>query len=697
MPQEAPTIHALLIGIDYYEPNKLYRSLKGCVRDINLVQDFLKKSLQIPEEHIRKLTSPNVTENTRTLPKPALPSTDENHLLPTYENIVHAFQEITETAQSQDIIYIHYSGHGGRATTLYPELKGEGQSDEGIVPMDIGQQNGRYLRDVELATLLKRMTEKGLLVTIVLDSCHSGGATRGDCAIRGSGEKDYKSRPTESLVASREELINNWQLLTAGTHRTCWVPESKEYVLLAACRPTEFAYEYAVNGKERHGALTYWMIDTLSTIPETLTYKTLYERVRAKIQSKFATQSPMLLGEGDRAVFGGKTILTLHTVAVTTVDMNRKQVQLNAGLANGLSSGTRFAIYPLNTSDFTDKQKQLAIVEVTDDIKASNAYARILDPGEGGIVVKPIEQGSPAVILSPPVDLIRRVRLFDQKQLGEAEHELPTQTLVDQQKTALEAVRKALVGNAWIKEVQGAEEGRYQVAVGRNGEYEICIGSSLQNLNPPLQINDVLAPKEVVKRLAHLAKYQAIQELNNPASELTNSLEFVLLDQKKQPFSNQSQITLKHGTLVYIRVENVSPQSLNIAVMDLKPTWAISQIPLQGISSAFFELVPQQSIEIPLTLTVPEGYGYRQFRKMFKLCATRGPADFQHLELPSIEELKNHREEPRRTLFVSAFGNLLKALGGNPQVAPPLTRTGVHEPDPRAAWVTKTIQVTIEQ
>lgn len=61
--------------------------------------------------------------------------------------------------------------------------------------MDIGEQDSRYLRDVELATLLKRMTDKGMVVTVILDSCHSGGGTRSDCDIRGSNEEDTAKRP----------------------------------------------------------------------------------------------------------------------------------------------------------------------------------------------------------------------------------------------------------------------------------------------------------------------------------------------------------------------------------------------------------------------------------------------------------------------------------------------------------------------
>ena len=277
----------------------------------------------------------------------------------------------------------------------------------------------------------------------------------------------------------------------------------------------------------------------------------------------------MLLGEGDRSVFGSNLVFTQYTVTVVDVDASQTQVQLNAGLANGLSSGTRFAIYPLNTSYFTNKQHQLAIVEVT-EVEASSASAKVLEEADGGIGVKgQIEQGAPALMLSAPPDLVRRVRLFDQKKFGNAEDELPTQDLVEKQKDALNAVRQALAGNGWIIEVQEDEEAHYQVAIGKNGEYEICIGMPIENLNPPLMIGDLAATEGVVKRLVHLAKYQAVQELDNPASALINALEFVLLDQKKQPFSDARNIVLKHGERAYLRVKNTFYQPLNLSLIHI--------------------------------------------------------------------------------------------------------------------------------
>jgi Caspase domain len=139
--------YALLIGIDFYRENSRYESLKGAVRDINLVAEYLDKTLKVPAERLFKLTASNPGVSSIVEPETALP---------TYANIVGAFDAITREAAEGAQVYIHYSGHGGRVKTSYPEQKGADQPDEGIVPMDYGS-GGRYLLDVELALLLKRM------------------------------------------------------------------------------------------------------------------------------------------------------------------------------------------------------------------------------------------------------------------------------------------------------------------------------------------------------------------------------------------------------------------------------------------------------------------------------------------------------------------------------------------------------------
>ena len=696
-PVQTPNIYALLIGIDGYKPNRLYKNLKGAVRDINLVASYLLETLKIPAERVFKLTSPN----------PEVAATIETKdLEPTYENIVAQFNAITKIAQPGEQVYIYYSGHGGRASTIYKEVKGAGQYDEGIVPMDVGDREGRYLRDVELTTLLKRMTDKGLIVTVILDSCHSGGTTRGDAAIRGGPETDTAQRDKESSVASRKELIENWQAVTGEGGDIAWVPPLNNYVLLAACRPHEYAYEYAFDGKERHGALTYWLIQTLATSSTGLSFRKLYDRICAQIQSKFPQQLPMLLGDGTRTVFGNESLPTHYSVTVISVDSNQKQVTLNAGLAHGLSSGTRFAIYQLNATDFSNRQQQLVIVEL-EDVQASKSVARVLEPKEGGIEVRgTIEPGAPAVMVSAPVDLVRRVRLFDEKEAGDKEHELPPEW-VGKQKEALEPIRQALAGNGWVVEVQPSDnqEAHYQVAVGRNGEYEISIGTPIKNLGKPLQIGTPEVGGEVIKRLVHLAKYQAVQALDNPASELADYLEFELLDERKQRFANPSNLTLKQGLPVFLRVKNTSSQTLNIAVLDIQPTWAISQFSIQG-EDIFYPLEGNDHKDLRLRPRLPEGENYKQAKEILKLFATRGMANFQWLTLPALDEELGRRgnldekeefQQKAKRGQINPLNKLLATIGADVDNPPPpeLTRAMVYEPDPNAEWLTKQVIFTI--
>ncbi len=229
---ELNNFYALLIGVDRYEPNPHYKDLGGCVRDLNLVANYVQNTLNVPQNNIWTLTS--LFDETYT---PAAFSSAPKEIKPTYENIVKAFREITAQAQSGDRIYIHYSGYRGSAVTIYPELKGVQRQDEGLVPIDIGSPNARYLRDVELATLLKCLTDKGCIVTVIFDISHSGAATKEDCVIRSHENNfvDRTPRNQDSLVASREMLLNNWRILTQTNPELSagWLHNASDYVLIA--------------------------------------------------------------------------------------------------------------------------------------------------------------------------------------------------------------------------------------------------------------------------------------------------------------------------------------------------------------------------------------------------------------------------------------------------------------------------------
>ena len=269
--QASQNLYALLIGIDHYLPNTLpdgtyFLNLKGCVRDIKNVEKFLRDNLDLPRDHIFMLTSTDT--GTQEVVEPP-------QQWPTKENIVAAFKKLHEIGQPGDQVYIHYSGHGGRVRTppQFQTIKGGDGFDEVLVPMDISNTEDHYIRDFELAHLLRLLVNKKQIVTVVLDSCHAGSATRGlnDIGVRSIGIINTIFPQMPTIVASDEELAATWLALSNTGGRAFeaeggWLLEPKGYVLLSACRASEYAHEFAFDGRRKNGVLTYWLLDTLKQL-----------------------------------------------------------------------------------------------------------------------------------------------------------------------------------------------------------------------------------------------------------------------------------------------------------------------------------------------------------------------------------------------------------------------------------------------
>ena len=217
-------LFALLIAIDnYFElplpDGSYYPKLGGCVRDVNHVYAFLtdKSRIGLSEDHIIRLSA--------SIGAGAEPPEPRSQW-PTYVNMVMAFKQVTAMARPGDQVYIHYSGHGGRTVTAYPEIKGANGVDEGLVPLDIGDPNSQYLRDIEMHTLIQNLVDKGVVLTVVFDCCHSGGATRAltqgtnGARARGIGKVDTTVRPLQPLVAPLDDLAAAWNKTVAVSPRT---------------------------------------------------------------------------------------------------------------------------------------------------------------------------------------------------------------------------------------------------------------------------------------------------------------------------------------------------------------------------------------------------------------------------------------------------------------------------------------------
>lgn len=641
-------LYALLIGIDYYRPNHLpdgtsYPSLGGCVRDINNIEQFLKERLGLTGEQIIKLTATGGGSD-------STPS-EPRKLWPTYKNMVAAFKKITEMASPGEQVYVHYAGHGGRSVTAFPKLKGENGLDESLVPTDIGDSEARYLRDVELSHLIRRMTDKGLLVTLVFDSCHSGGATRGGtpgAAVRGIASIDTTPPPTtDGLVATAEELELTWRDATPEATRGAqlgagWFPETPGSVLLAACRANELANEFPFQDNVSNGALTYWLLDSLKQLGPGFTFEMLHDRLLAKVHAKFPRQTPQLHGDGARVVFDVSRVPRPPSARVVEVDRTRRRIRIEAGLAQGVGVGARFAVYAADATDFTQEKARLAIAEAA-EVKPTETLADVVEPAN----MAGVEEGAQAVQLDAgDVRFRGRVRTVRRDDLPAA---------LDQG-DALRRFERELAKRNWVGLAEAGEAADYQVAVNFEGEYEVWEpnGRVITNLRPPLKADDPASAATLADRLVHLTKYNNVKLIENSTtiSALARQLELTV-DEKKAKGPG-GEVVLDEGDRLTLIVRNKSAQALNITLLDLQPDWGITKLYPPDADSELLDA--RGELPIPLEFELPEGY--QEGRETLKAFATVGNTSFDWLQLPALDKpaLKRRAGETR------SAGNALEKL-----------------------------------
>lgn len=267
-----PDKWAVLIGVEYYEHpeqptatprhdgrgNKIeYETLLGCVNDVFAVEQYLVDTIKAEPKHMKKPLAPSPGRKYLS----QLPV--DSYRDPSYDNMVDALK-VPEGAKEGDFIYIHFSGQGARATTVFPELKdgGADAEDGALVPSDI-THGGNYLRDLDMGILLQAMVDAGLIVAVVLDCCHSGGAIRGDNDPELGGVRGVPENiQVESGGRSTQDHRQYRALRTAAV-----VDASSTGFLCPRCVPGASVSQ----GDDREGQyprrLTYWLLKILRNSP----------------------------------------------------------------------------------------------------------------------------------------------------------------------------------------------------------------------------------------------------------------------------------------------------------------------------------------------------------------------------------------------------------------------------------------------
>ncbi|MEM7351625.1 MAG: caspase family protein, partial [Acidobacteriota bacterium] len=291
-----------------------------------------------------------------------------------------AWRRLSDRARAGDQVLVHYSGHGGRVPTIAPTIKPNGL-DETLVPCNITDPSARHLRDIEIAHLLAEMVDRELYVTLVLDCCHAGGATRSGPTPRGGSRVDSTPRPTVSDVATPATLVERWRQAAGSTPRDAilssgWLPDPRGYVLLAACRAHELAFEQWLPGIGKAGALTHWLLEGLRRAAPRTTYHQLHRRLTAQVRSQLEEQTPQIEGDVHRLLFD-RAFAPPRRQTLCVLRVVGDRALLNTGEAQAVQTGDRFTIVTDEAADSPASDAALAEVEI-EEVGAVDAWARIL-------------------------------------------------------------------------------------------------------------------------------------------------------------------------------------------------------------------------------------------------------------------------------------------------------------------------------
>ncbi len=311
---------ALLVGIDRYRPeagavavtrgrakaSASWVDLRGAVNDAEALRAILQGRFGFPSESVRVLTDGEATR----------------------DGILNAIREhLIEASGPGDVNLFYFAGHGSQlrnAASTEADLL-----DETIVPAD-ANRGAADIRDKELRSLFNDVLDRGAELVVILDSCHSGSATRSFHAV-----EDVRTLPPRYEAEAGA---------ATPPFDPRGAPEERGALVLAATSDGELARESRDASGEYHGAFSVALFEALGQAPADEPVSKLFARTRALLGSGHNVQTPVLAGSlerRERALFGAAPATARpgrHFAALGPADGD--SVVLRAGTAAGIFRGS---------------------------------------------------------------------------------------------------------------------------------------------------------------------------------------------------------------------------------------------------------------------------------------------------------------------------------------------------------------------
>ena len=629
----SPNYWAVIIGINYYRND---RCLKGSVRDAESVKLYLETEGKVLHIDSFTATSPPDLNSRHPIEDPTL--------WPTRANIVTSLKNVLAKAKPNDIVYIHYSGHGTRTPNL-SERRYNKARELALVLFEDNDCGSSYLRGSHLAGALRNMVKKGLFVTLVLDCCFSGSI------IRDSNGPSFDVRSVEynaeiDISGAQESEESVFDVVDEARiyMEEDWLVNPKGFTALTGCGPHERAWELENNG-ERWGALTYFLLNALSTFKkrgEKITHGALHEYIYSQFHVSWPRQNPMRYGNATLSFFGnhttpgsrGKLITANHVALVYKRDDGT--LGLGAGAIHGVYEGDEYIVYSHeNIHSATERSIKDPISMAVASVRSFESDLENKNPSPESMVIETGWKAKLVTSLSP-----RKVRIG---LLSSIETD-STWRQVTPSPRFLTLVAKSEAEEPCLYKL-GIQDGNFVVF---NAVNETVAGL------PTIPTNQIKAANTAMALLEHIAAFKFFEGIENRLTSTNFEKSFSLTTH--QETGPTGRFNVQDGNEWKFKIQNFGNQPLYMAIFDFMPSWGIINLVSQSGEGSYLVIPPKTEeekgeMEIPLLMEVPQSvknHGRNECEDIIKVFITSKPAPYASMILPDINSILSEGDNSNR-------------------------------------------------
>ena len=575
-------LYALLVGINDYDSRSHIPSLRGCVNDIHGMQSYLEGRVASHEFnlHLRVLANEQATR----------------------ANLIEGFRAHLCQAGPEDVALFYYAGHGAQADA--PEEFWPIEPDrmlETLVCYDSRIDDDHWdLADKELAKLIAEVDTKKPHISVVLDCCHAGSATRGETARK--AEPDRRKRPLESFLVSPLEAESLMSGVRSLTPTAIKLPLGR-HVVLSACRDIEEAKEYSGSGQYR-GAFSYFFQETLAKANGALSYRDLFKRANALVRLNIPAQAPQMEAthsEDLEQPFLGGAIAP--SPAYFTVSYHREHGWcIDGGTIHGLQppvgdETTVLALFPFDSSPEQMKQISAAVAQ----IKITQVLPQLSKIESGDPALADTANTFKAVVISSPLP--------------------PLSVWLTGDATGIETLQQAIATagpnaqpSLYIQATDRLIGASYRV-LAKDNTYTITSPTDNRPLVMPVSghasPNNAANAAQTVQNLEHMARWKTLAELDSSASsQIHGTVKLSIYTGEGANYESATEMTDPQIRLTYafdnstqawrppqfrIKLYNNSNRTLYCALFYLTESFAAEVLKPDGVGG-IVRLLPNEEI-----------------------------------------------------------------------------------------------------